>query len=78
MWITYNAEFAKPGVRVASYPNHKGEVLEGTIKSRYGLYGEEYIEVEYSGGQVCQLLTQTGRYSTKMDTSLDAGMIWKE
>ena len=78
VWVTYRSDLAQKGQRVASWPNHRGEVMEGMILCRYGLYDEEWIEVEYMSGEKCHLRAETGRYSRRMDTSLDVGLIWQE
>lgn len=77
-WMTYRPELAVEGARVASWPDHRGAVREGVIRSRYGLYGKEYIEVVYDGEASRCLLAENGRYSETMDTSIDVGMVWRE
>ena len=77
-WVTYDEALAAVGARVASYPDHRGGVKEGRIAGLYSLYDKRYLEVVYDGGEKVQLLAGSGRYSERMDTSLDVGMIWKE
>ena len=77
-WVTYDEGLAAVGARVASYPDHRGGVREGRITGLYSLYDKRYMEVVYDDGEKVQLLVVSGRYSERMDTSLDVGMIWRE
>ena len=77
-WVTYIEKLAAVGARVASYPDHRGKVREGRIAGLYSLYDRHYMEVVYDDGEKVQLLAVSGRYSERMDTSLDVGMIWRE
>ena len=77
-WVTYDEGLAAVGARVASYPDHRGGVREGRITGIYSLYDKRYMEVVYDDGEKVQLLAVSGRYSERMDTSLDVGMIWRE
>lgn len=77
-WVTYNEKLAAVGARVASYPDHRGKVREWRIAGLYSLYDRHYMEVVYDDGEKVQLLAVSGRYSERMDTSLDVGMIWRE
>ena len=77
-WVTYDEGLAVVGARVASYPDHRGKVREGRITERYSLYDRRYMEVVYDDGEKVQLQAVSGRYSERMDTSLDVGMIWRE
>lgn len=77
-WVTYDEGLAAVGARVASYPDHRSDVREGWITGLYSLYDKRYMEVVYDDGEKVQLLAVSGRYSERMDTSLDVGMIWRE
>ena len=37
-WVTYDEGLAAVGARVASYPDHRGDVREGWITGLYSLY----------------------------------------
>lgn len=77
-WVTYDGTLAAEGAKVASFPDHRGRVREGRITGLYSLYDKRYMEVVYDCGEKVQLLADSGRYSERMDTSLDVGMIWSE
>ena len=77
-WVTYDEGLAAVGARLASYPEHRADVPEGRITGLYSLYDKRYMEVVYDDGEKVQLLAVSGRYSERMDTSLDVGMIWRE
>ena len=77
-WVTYDEGLAAVGARVASYPDHRGDVREGLITGLYSLYDKRYMEVVSAVGAEVRLLAVWGRYSERMDTSLDVGMIWRE
>lgn len=71
-WTTFNPDLAAVGKRVASYPDHRGHVREGTIFE----IDEHSIRVDYSGYGVCTLKRRNGRlWNDNIDTSLDKGMI---
>lgn len=71
-WITFKPELAAVGKKVASFPDHRGNVHEGTIFE----IDEHTIRVDYSGYGVCTLKRRNGRlWNDNIDTSLDIGMI---
>lgn len=71
-WITFKPELAAVGKRVASYPDHSHNVLEGVIFE----IDEHNVRADYTGYGVCTLKRRNGRlWNDNIDTSLDIGMI---
>lgn len=71
-WTTFKPDLASVGKRVASFPDHRGNVREGVIFE----IDEHTIRVDYAGYGVCTLKRRNGRlWNDHIDTSLDIGMI---
>lgn len=78
-WVTYKSDIVAVGKKVASFPDHNGQVLEGNIVNMVNVCNEDFIVVDYLHGVgQFSLHKSSGKFSKRYDSSVDVGLIWVE
>ena len=61
-----------PGTKIVSYPNHKGEILEGVILGVFGNKNEIAVDYTNKGRHT---LRSNGKLHALIDTNIDINLV---